>query len=41
MGGHDALYLAQAESLGFAWLTADAKVLRRLRGDRRIRPLEE
>jgi len=41
MGGYDALYLAHAESLGVAWLTADAKVLRRLDGDPRVRALVE
>ena len=40
MGGYDALYLAHAESLGIPWLTADAKVLRRLKGDARLHPLE-
>jgi predicted nucleic acid-binding protein len=39
VAGYDALYLAHAESLGTAWLTADARVLRRLPHDRRVRAL--
>jgi predicted nucleic acid-binding protein len=39
IGGYDAIYLAHAESLGIPWLTADARMVRRLRGDPRIRAL--
>ena len=39
VGGYDAIYLAHAESLGIAWLTADERMLRRLRKDHRIQPL--
>jgi predicted nucleic acid-binding protein len=39
IGGYDALYLAHAEDLGIPWLTADVRVLRRLKDDPRIRPL--
>lgn len=39
VGGYDAIYLALAEELGVQWLTADAKALRRLRGDGRIKSL--
>lgn len=39
IAGYDALYLAHAESLATAWLTADARVLRQLKGDRRVRAL--
>jgi predicted nucleic acid-binding protein len=40
ISGYDAVYLAHAESLDTAWLTADQKALRRLAGDARIRALE-
>jgi len=40
MGGYDAVYLAHAEDLGLRWLTADARALRRLVGDSRVRALE-
>ena len=40
LGGYDAVYLAHAEDLGAAWLTADARALRRLSGDARVRPIE-
>ena len=40
IGGYDAVYLAHAEELGIPWLTADSRALRRLAGDRRVRPLE-
>lgn len=39
IAGYDALYLAHAEQLGVPWLTADARVLRRLAGDARARAL--
>lgn len=39
IGGYDAVYLAHAESLGVSWLTADAKAIRRLRRDARVRAL--
>ncbi len=39
MGGYDAIYLAQAEALRVPWLTADGRVLRRLKDDRRVRAL--
>ena len=39
MGGYAAIYLAHAESLRIAWLTADERILRRLQGDPRIRGL--
>ncbi|MDY0003189.1 MAG: type II toxin-antitoxin system VapC family toxin [Polyangia bacterium] len=39
ISGWDAVYLAHAEQLGAAWLTADRKVLRRLGDDPRIQAL--
>lgn len=36
IGGWDAVYLAHAEELGVSWLTADARILRRLPGDPRL-----
>lgn len=39
ISGWDAIYLAHAESLSTAWLTADHKALGRLAGDPRILPL--
>jgi predicted nucleic acid-binding protein len=39
IAGYDAVYLAHAESLGVPWLTADQKVLRRMKGDRRVQSL--
>jgi predicted nucleic acid-binding protein len=39
VAGYDALYLAHAESLNIAWLTADQRVLRRLQGDKRVQAL--
>lgn len=41
IAGYDAIYLAHAESLGTAWLTADRRLLRRLGTDPRVRPLVE
>jgi predicted nucleic acid-binding protein len=40
VGGYDAIYLAHAESLGARWLTADGRILRRLRGDPRVLALD-
>lgn len=40
MGGYDAVYLAHAEALGVPWLTADKRILKRLRGDARVQSLE-
>ena len=39
IGGYDAVYLAHAEAVGAPWLTADARILRRLGKDDRVRPL--
>jgi predicted nucleic acid-binding protein len=39
IGGYDAIYLAHAEAIGAPWLTADARILRRLGKDKRVRPL--
>lgn len=39
VAGYDAVYLAHAEALSIEWLTADAKVLRRLGRDARVRAL--
>jgi predicted nucleic acid-binding protein len=39
VGGYDAVYLAHAESLETSWLTADGRVVRRLRSDPRVTPL--
>ncbi len=36
LGGYDTVYLALAESLDVAWLTADAKAVRRMGRDRRV-----
>jgi hypothetical protein len=35
----DAIYLAHVEAIGAPWLTADARILRRLGKDERVRPL--
>lgn len=37
--GYGALYLAQAESLGIEWLTADQKILKTLSNDPRVQAL--
>jgi predicted nucleic acid-binding protein len=39
IAGYDALYVAHAEALGVPWLTADQRVLRRLRKDARVEAL--
>lgn len=39
IGGYDAVYLAHAEALRVPWLTADARILRQLARDRRLRAL--
>ena len=39
-GGYDAVDVAHAESLGVRWLTADARVLRRLGRDPRVEALQ-
>jgi predicted nucleic acid-binding protein len=39
IAGYDALYVAHAEALGVPWLTADARILRRLAKDKRVRAL--
>jgi len=39
IAGWDAVYLAHAESLHTSWLTADQRLLRRLRGDPRVASL--
>lgn len=41
IGGWDAIYLAHAEAVGAPWLTADTRVVRRLRGDARIAALAD
>jgi len=41
VAGYDALYLAHAEDLGFPWLTADERALRRLDRDERVLSLRE
>jgi predicted nucleic acid-binding protein len=41
IAGWDAVYLAHAEAAGVPWLTADRKVVRRLRGDARLAPLAD
>lgn len=39
IAGYDAVYLAHAEALDTAWLTADQRVLRQLAKDKRVQAL--
>jgi predicted nucleic acid-binding protein len=39
IAGYDAVYLAHAEALGTAWLTADQRIVRRLAKDKRVQAL--
>ena len=41
VGGYDSVYLAHAEALHVAWLTADRRVLRRMKDDPRVRDVAE